>query len=139
MFVVQTRSTRKGGPVLFAPVEAQQRRTLACLDGSEQCRCRSVREAVCSRLFEFEHLIPDDAWHSVLSPVEEDGGQVCHEMREGLLDLTVADAAIFVDVELAEEPLVEHPADGRLRLGVHPVAGLDRLDRSVEQDLHLGS
>ncbi|MFY2788090.1 hypothetical protein [Rhodococcus sp. MALMAid1271] len=62
-----------------------------------------------------------------------------HEVRERLLDLTVADAAIVVDVELVEEPLVEHPADGWLCFRVHPVAGLDRLDRSVEQDLHLGS
>ncbi|OZE11007.1 hypothetical protein CH249_06965 [Rhodococcus sp. 05-2255-3B1] len=124
---------------MFPPVEGQQRRKFACFNLFHECQACSVRQSVCSCPFEFEHLVLDDAWHSALPLVEEDGGQVRDEMRERLLDLSVADAAIVVDVELAEEPLVDHPADGRLHLGVHPVAGLDRLDRSVEQDLHLGS
>ena len=66
MFVGRTRSTRKGGPVLFAPVEAQQDRKSACFNGFHQCQCCSVRQSVCSRPFELEHLVPDDAWHSAL-------------------------------------------------------------------------
>jgi len=46
--------------------------------------------------------------------------QVRHKVRKRLLDLSIAHTAVLVDVQLAEEPLIEHPTYGRvcLRLAI---------------------